>query len=154
MDFRRLWRPVLNALLIAATILLVSNFAHAQQAEQRRLELRVGGSEQVRTSAPFKRVSIADPEVADIVVLSPQEVYVYGKKVGYTSVILWEDQRARTLLDVIVALDATPLKEKLHELYPDEEIKVHTSERGIVLSGTVSSPEMVEQAIRLAQIYL
>ncbi len=89
-----------------------------------------------------------------MVVLSPRELYVYGKKVGYTSIILWEEEKGKTLLDVVVALDLTALKEKLHEIYPKEEINVYASEKGMVLSGTVSGPEVAEQVIRLAQNYL
>ncbi|MFA7534957.1 MAG: type II and III secretion system protein family protein [Desulfuromonadales bacterium] len=150
---RRFIRPALFMLfLLGAT--LFAPFAQAQEAEQKTLRLRLGGSELVPTSFPFKRVSIADPDVADVVVLSPRELYVYGKKVGYTSIILWEDERGKTLLDVVVALDLTAFKEKLHELYPNEEIDVYSSEKGMVLSGTVSGPEVAEQVIRLAQNYL
>ena len=118
------------------------------------MQLRLGGSELVPTSFPFRRVSIADPDVADVVVLSPRELYVYGKKVGYTSIILWEDGTSKTLLDVVVNLDLTALKEKLHQLYPTQEIDVYASEKGVVLAGTVSGPEVAEEVIRLAQNYL
>ncbi len=92
--------------------------------------------------------------MADVVVLSPRELYVYGKKVGYTSIILWDEEQGKTLLDVVVALDLTALKEKLHELYPNQDIKVYASEKGVVLSGTVTGPEVAEQVIRLTQNYL
>ena len=55
---------------------------------------------------------------------------------------------------MVVALDLTPLKERLHELYPNEPIKVYGSETGVVLSGTVSSPEIVEQVLRLTKTYM
>ena len=80
--------------------------------------------------------------------------YVYGKKVGYTSMILWDEEKGKTLLDVIVALDLTGLKHKLNQLYPDQQIEVYGSETGVVLSGTVSGPEVVEQVLRLAQNFL
>jgi pilus assembly protein CpaC len=149
----RLYRFLTLAVLLLTTLVLSSGFAHAQ-TEQRTLQLRLGGSEMVYTDYPFKRVSIADPSVADVVVLSPRELYVYGKKVGYTSIVLWEDERGRTLIDAVVHLDLTGLKERIADLYPNEEIYVHSSETGVVLSGTVSSPETVEQVIRLAQNYL
>ncbi|NIQ93212.1 MAG: hypothetical protein GWN87_02600 [Desulfuromonadales bacterium] len=68
---------------------------------------------------------------------------------------MWaENKGQKTLLDVVIKLDLTALKEKIHELYPNQEIKVHGTETGIVLSGTVSGPEVAEQVIRLAQSFL
>ena len=129
--------------------------AGAQQMERETLELKLGGSDLVQTTHPASRVSIADSDIADVVVLSPREIYVFGKKVGYTSVILWAEGSGRkTLLDVVVGLDLTGLKEKILELYPEQKIKVHGTETGIVLSGTVSGPEVAEQVIRLAQSFL
>ncbi|PLY02463.1 MAG: hypothetical protein C0624_08420, partial [Desulfuromonas sp.] len=106
------------------------------------------------TTHPFKRVTIADPKVADVVVLSPRDLYVYGKQVGYTSIILWQENVGKTLLDVTVTLDLTGLKERIAALYPDQRIMVHGSETGIVLSGTVSGPEIVDQVLRLSRTYL
>jgi pilus assembly protein CpaC len=139
-------------LLLLLTALLPT-FSHAQETGLKKLHLRVGGSELVRTDAPFKRVSIADPEVADLTVLSPREIYVYGKRVGYTSIILWEDGQSKTLAGVMVTFDLNPLKEKLAEIYPNEDIRIYASDRGVVLSGTVSGPEVAEQAVRLAQTF-
>ncbi|PLY02931.1 MAG: hypothetical protein C0624_07305, partial [Desulfuromonas sp.] len=49
--------------------------------ERQTFATKLGGSELVRTTHPFKRVTIADPKVADVVVLSPRDLYVYGKQV-------------------------------------------------------------------------
>jgi pilus assembly protein CpaC len=140
--------------MIVAALSLFCNFSLAEQVDKKTLELKMGGAELVQTVHPFKRVSIANPEIADLVVLSPTELYVYAKKVGYTSVILWQNGEGKTRLDVVVALDLTNLKEKLHLLFPDQQIKVYGTETGIVLAGTVTGPEVVEQVIRLAQQYL
>jgi pilus assembly protein CpaC len=138
---------------------IASSWALATSAiagpDRKNMELKVGGSELIELTYPVKRASIADPRVADIVVLSPKEIYAYGKQVGYTSVILWEEGTGnRTLLDMVVSLDVSLLKEKLRQLFPREKIEVHTSETGVVLSGTVSGPEVVEEVLRLTRTYL
>jgi len=133
---------------------LFCGFALAQQEDRQTLELKLGGSDIIKTAYPFKRVSIADPSIADVVVLSPREIYVFGKKPGYTSMVMWDEGKGKSLLDVVVSIDLTALKEKVHSLYPDQDIKIHGSERGVVLSGTVSGPEVVEQVLRLTQNYL
>lgn len=134
--------------------LLFSTSATATELDRRTLELKLGGSDIIKTIAPFKRVSIANPNIADVVVLSPVEIYVYGKEVGFTSMILWEAGQDKTVLDVVISLDITALKEQLYELYPDEKVEVYASETGVVLSGTVSGPEVVEQVLRLTRAFL
>lgn len=117
------------------------------------IALRQGESQLVASALSFHRVSVADPKVADVQVISPKEAYLYGKKVGSTTLILWEGEN-KTLIDVTVTLDLTPLKEQIYSLYPDQQIKVYAAQNGIVLAGTVSGPEIVEQVVRLAQAYL
>jgi pilus assembly protein CpaC len=140
--------------LVLTLLGLLCGLAQAAETDRQILDLKLGGSDLIKTKHPFRRVSIADPAIADVVVLSPTEIYVFGKKVGYTSMILWEAERGKTLLDVTVSLDLTALKAKLHELYPDQEIEVYGTETGVVLAGTVSGPEVVEQVLRLTQTYL
>jgi pilus assembly protein CpaC len=45
----------------------------------------------VTVVTPANRVSVANPDVADIVVISPTELYVLGKDLGTTNVLLWDN---------------------------------------------------------------
>lgn len=141
-------------LLLAVFGLLFSSASAAAETDKRTLELKLGGSDLIKTSAPFTRVAIANPDIADVVVLSTREIYIYGKKLGFTSMVLWEEDKDKTVLDVVVSLDITALKQQLHELYPNEKIDVYGAETGVVLSGTVSGPEVVEEVLRLTRTYL
>jgi pilus assembly protein CpaC len=141
-------------ILLAVAGLLFSTGATAAELDRKTLQLKLGGSDIINTVAPFKRVTIANPDIADVVVLSPSEIYVYGKEVGFTSMILWESGQDKTVLDVVISLDITALKEQLHELYPNQDVQVYASETGVVLSGTVSGPEVVEQVLRLTRTFL
>lgn len=141
-------------LLLALFGLFFSSIAAAAAVDKRTLELKLGGSDLIKTTAPFTRVAVANPDIADVVVLSTSEIYVFGKKLGYTSMVLWEEDKDKTVLDVVVSLDITSLKKQLYEKFPGEKIDVQASETGVVLSGTVSGPEVVEQVIRLTQTYL
>ncbi len=141
-------------IMLVLLLAVLPAVAGAADFERQTFAVKLGGSELVQTTFPFKRVTIADPKIADVIVLSPRNLYVYGKDVGYTSVILWQENVGKTLLDVTVTLDLTGLKERIATLYPEQDIAVHGSETGIVLSGNVSGPEIVEQVLRLAQTYL
>lgn len=141
-------------LLLAIFGLLFSSASGAAEIDKRTLELKLGGSDLIKTSAPFTRVAIANPEIADVVVLSTSEIYIYGKQLGFTSMVLWEEDKDKTVLDVVVSLDITALKKQLYDLYPNEKIEVYGAETGVVLSGMVSGPEVVEQVLRLTRNYL
>jgi len=52
--------------------------------QSERIELAVGKSVTLRSSQAVKRVSIAQPEIADFILISPKEIYITGKTVGAT----------------------------------------------------------------------
>lgn len=140
--------------VVLGTLLQLTGVAVAADVETRTLQVKVGGSDVFRTSHPFKRVSVADPRVADVVILSPREVYVLGKNVGSTRLMVWEDDLGKTLVDLTVVLDLSELKQKIGTLFPGEKIEVHGVKNGLILSGTVSGPDVVEQVLRLTQKFL
>lgn len=151
---------------LAVVICLISvHSVHSADTAEKQIVLKVGGSQLVEpgqywSNLPtphFKRVSAINPDIVDVQVVSPKLFYVFGKKLGSTSLILWEkDGEEPKIVDVIVFLDVTGLKQKISELYPppQQNIKVYASETGVVLSGTVTGPEIVEQVIRLTQTFL
>src|SRR5262245_29326137 len=49
-----------------------------------------GKSLVVRPGFQVKRVSVGNPEIADVIVTSPSEINVVGKNVGETNVVLWD----------------------------------------------------------------
>jgi pilus assembly protein CpaC len=119
-----------------------------------KLNLFVGKSLVIDTPAAIKRVSIADPEIADTVVISPRQIYLTGKAVGTTNLTLWgTDDRVSSIFDVAVAPDLTQLKEKLQEILPGENIKVIAAQDSITLSGEVSSTANLSQAMAVSEAF-
>jgi pilus assembly protein CpaC len=109
----------------------------------------------VTVVTPANRVSVANPDVADIVVISPSELYVLGKDLGTTNVLLWDkENRLIGAVDVEVQHDLDSLKHKFAELLPGEAIEVRASQRSIVLSGHVSNAGAMDAATRIAATYL
>ncbi|MDA3971058.1 MAG: type II and III secretion system protein family protein [Desulfobulbaceae bacterium] len=142
-------------LLLSSTATAATNDTTSTDVDRKNAyNLKLGGAKLIKTTTPFKRVTIANAAIADVVVLSPSEIYVYGKALGFTSMMLWESGQTKTVLNVAVSLDITALKEQLYELYPDQQVEVYGSETGVVLSGTVSGPEIVEQVLRLTRTFL
>ena len=101
------------------------------------------------------RISVGNPDIADILILRSTQLYVLGKDLGSTNVILWD--RNDNLIGTVaveVTHDLESLKQKFYELLPDEEILVYSSQRNIVLAGRVSSVTAMDAALRIAEGYL
>ena len=113
------------------------------------LRLRVGHSKVLRSAFAITRISVADPEIADIILISEKEVYVNGLAPGVTNLSLWGKSRFTTAT-VTVEADVSLLKEKLHQILPKEKIGVEAAGDSMVLSGEVSGPIAQDTAISLA----
>ena len=109
----------------------------------------------VTVDVPTSRVSVGNPDVADFVVISPTQLYVLGKDIGNTNVLLW-DNNAHLIgsINVEVQHDLEDLKRKLAEVLPQEGIEVRSAQRSIVLSGRVSDAVAESAAVRIAQTFL
>jgi pilus assembly protein CpaC len=117
------------------------------------LRLRVGSSKVIKTPFPVTRVSVANPEIADILVINDREIYVNGLGPGVTNVTIWGKNRF-TSTSVNVEMDVSLLKEKLHKILPKEKIGVEAVGDSIVLSGEVSSLAAQQTAVELASGFL
>ena len=108
----------------------------------------------VSLDAPAKRISVGNAEIADILILRSTQLYVLGKDLGTTNVLLWDSSdRLIGTVSVEVTHDLQALKAKLHSLLPNEAISVYSAQRNIVLSGRVSNVGNMNAAIRVAEGY-
>ena len=154
------WSLVVAALLLQSVVAA----AWAQDVETRP-PLRQGITESMVVplyksgvlglDEPAARISVGNPDIADILILRSTQLYVLGKDLGTTNVILWDrnDQLIGTVA-VEVTHDLESLKAKLHELLPNDNIMVYASQRNLVLSGQVSNLASMEAALRIAEGYL
>jgi pilus assembly protein CpaC len=124
-------------------------------SEVQSFELGVGKSKVVDLTTPIKRASLANPEVADTVVLSPKQIYLTGKSVGVTTLTLWkENGELFSAFDVTVSPDLTQLREQLHKMLPDEkDISVMATHDHVTLSGTISNLARQSRALEIAEPY-
>jgi pilus assembly protein CpaC len=119
------------------------------------LEVPLYKSRVLSLPTSIKRISVGSPDIADLLLLRSTELYVLGKDLGTTNVLLWDaDDILVAVVSVEVTHDLEGLKKKLHDLMPNEAIEVRAAQRSIVLSGTVSSPANVSAAVAIAKGYL
>lgn len=106
------------------------------------------------TRTAVKRISVGNPEIADILITSPTQLYLLGRSLGSTNVLLWDSgNRLIDSLDLEVVHDLGGLKSKLHQVLPNESIEVFSAQGALVLRGQVSSAAVMDSALRLAQSY-
>ena len=127
----------------------------AVASEVQRFELGVGKSKVVDLTTAIKRASLANPEVADTVVLSPKQIYLTGKAIGVTTLTLWkENGELFSAFDVTVSPDLSRLREQLHKILPDEQgILVTAAHDHLTLSGTISNLARQSRALEIAEPY-
>src|SRR6202140_1524346 len=81
------------------------------------LHLLVGRSLVITSPSRIKRVSLADPAIAEAIVVSPTQVLVNGKAPGGVSLLLWDDQDQSQAFEVSVDIDVLSLVEKIHQVF-------------------------------------
>lgn len=109
----------------------------------------------VSVAAPTGRVAVGNPDVADIVVISPTKLYVLGKDIGTTNMLFWgRDGSMIGTINLEVVHDLDGLKSKLHQLMPEEPIEVFSAQRSIILKGRATNVLAMNAAVRVAEGYL
>ncbi len=98
------------------------------------------------------RPGVAD---VDVLLLAPTEIYLLGKTVGSTNIVIMDNSGVCTAFDVVVGMDTTALLSLLGQLLPAEkDIRVTPAFDSIVLSGVVSDSEALTRATDLANVFV
>jgi pilus assembly protein CpaC len=162
MKIDRLMKAALLGLTLTVSplALAVPTTGHAEtlrvvtKGTNKTLDVAMNRAVIVESEIPFAELSIANPGIADISSLSDRSIYVLGKVPGMTTLTLLDAAgQLITNVEVRVSPDVTEFKERLTQILPGEKIEVRTANDGIVLSGTVSSAQKLNQAIELAARY-
>jgi pilus assembly protein CpaC len=148
---RQVGAPVLQQAQ-AAQPAAVPPQANPQEGEaSQSLHLLVGRSLVISSPTRIKRVSIADPTIAEAIVVSPTQVLVNGKAPGGVSLILWDEADQSQSFEVSVDIDILSLTEKIHEVFPTEMVQVETSKDVVVLSGRISSAATADKILEVVK---
>jgi pilus assembly protein CpaC len=92
--FRRL---ASGAVFTAGLLVAVVSTARAQTAEQdiEKIPLPAGRSYPLHTQVPVTRVSVANPAIADVVVIGERDLVINARAAGETDVIIWTGETRR-----------------------------------------------------------
>lgn len=114
------------------------------------LHLLVGQSLVINLPERVTRVSIADPNIADALIVTPKEILLNGKSPGEVSVVIWKESGESQIFDISVDLNVGTLARRIQEIFPNESVKVSSAESVLSLSGNVSSKAVAGELMSLA----
>ncbi|QEA17470.1 type II and III secretion system protein family protein [Novosphingobium ginsenosidimutans] len=119
------------------------------------VEIPLNKSQVVSADRPIAKALVGNSEIADVVPLTDRSIYVLGKKMGTTSLTLYDGGgRVLSILDISVGPDVIALEEQLRQVVPNETINARISNRSIVLTGLVNSASAADRANQLAKAYI
>ncbi len=160
--------PVLRILTALLGLVLLASGAHAAAAGHqpgivalrrgddmvRRLQLELGKSLLLQPTYDVRRVSVGDPDVADVVVISNRELQLVAKKVGETNVVLWDGGgRAQAAIDLAVAEPYAGIEAELREVSNNDDIRLVRIGESILVKGSVASTAAADRAMRVAKAF-
>ena len=153
-------RQICAVLLGCALVVSIPTSSHSQAlrvlegATSATLRVPMNRAVVVESEALFAELSVANPNIADIATLSERTIYVLGRAPGRTTMTLLSiEGQLIANVEIQVVPDLAEFRERLQEILPNEEIEVRTANDGIVLSGTVSSGQVLDRALELASRY-
>jgi len=150
-------RGRLNKMLSLIAVILstvVVSRAWAQPQTAPAITVTVNKSMVFRLAERAKRVSVSQPQVADVLVVAPSQLLINGKNVGTTSLIIFDEKGTVSNYDLIVAPDIAAMRGQLRTIFPNEKIEISTSGPAIVLRGEVSNETVYDRVLEIASTYL
>lgn len=122
-----------------------------ETGEPQTLHLLVGRSLVISSPTRIKRVSLADPEIAEALVVSPTQVLVNGRKPGGVSLMVWDEADQSQAFEVSVDIDVLGLSQKIHEVFPSENVHIDTSKDVVILTGNASSAAIADKILEVVK---
>lgn len=159
MQLVQLNRRRMNARLLVVTVIFtligLTSAMPATAATDQILVVPLYKSVTIKLDVGAKGISVGNPGVADVVMLGKDSIQIVGKALGSTNLILWDaSHHVQSVYNVEVAHDLATLKQKLHQLMPDDRIEVQSAQENIVLAGESGSMVRMQAALDLAQSFL
>ena len=137
------------SLLLASLItIFATSIAHAQEnsykasfsqnKETIAVNVLVGQSRVINFDRPVGRFSVSNPEIAEAVLVTPDQVLVNGKAFGQVNFIAWEQTGGQFIVfDVYVRANLSLIDSQIRALFPNEDVRLSQANGSVVISGSV-----------------
>ena len=116
------------------------------------INVLIGQSRVISFDRPIERFSVSNPEIAEAVLVTSDQVVVNGKAFGQVNFIAWEKATGRFLVfDVYVRTNLSLIDSQIRALFPKDDIRLSQANGSVVISGTVSDPRIAAAADSVVQ---
>jgi len=117
--------------------------------------LSVGTGRMVRLNGAMSDLFVANPEIADVQVRSPSQIYIFGKTAGTTTVYA-TDGGGHVVYSATVRVgqNLASVGQMLSIAMPDADITATPMNGMVLLTGTVSQPDDAAEAEHLVQAFV
>src|SRR6185503_13307245 len=116
------------------------------------INVLIGQSRVISFDQPIERFSVSNPEIAEAVLVTSNQVVVNGKAFGQVNFIAWEKSTGRFIVfDVYVRTNLSLIDSQIRALFPKDDIRLSQANGSVVISGTVSDPRIAAQADAVIQ---
>jgi len=124
----------------------------APRAKLLRVRISTNKSQALRLDYPFTDVLVGSAEIADVIPLSDQTIYILGKRAGTTNISVLDDaRRVIGVVDVEVGPDTGSVAEKLAVGTGQSGIQVRSSGEQVILEGVAADATTVDRAVEIAR---
>src|SRR5690349_20476348 len=124
---------VLAIAVAAPAAAQVSAVSVADNVHAGEVAVPVNKSQVIRSDRPYSKALIGNPDIADVLPLTDSSLYVLGKKMGTTSLTLYDRSNGLiAVVDVVVGPDVITLRRQLSELMPVDGVGAKISNDSIV----------------------
>lgn len=113
----------------------------------------VGKTQLIKFDEPVKRISLTDPSLADLVLLSPKELLLNGKKAGRTSLLFWGSSEKPVFFNMVVQQDTDAVIQAIEQVAPNENVKYTFTDDGLIMSGKISSTAVKKNITEVVKAY-
>jgi pilus assembly protein CpaC len=101
-----------------------------------------------------ERVSVANPAIADLILITPRQIQINGLAIGSTSLIVWEKGEQRpAFFDINVVGDMSQLEPQIKDLAPNDSINVEYAKDTVILTGKATNDQTVAKVAQIAKAY-
>ncbi len=109
-------------------------------------------SETVRTDYPFGDALVGDPEIADVVPLTNQSIYILGKKVGVTRLSLLDvKKQILGVVDIEVTYDLDIMRRHLRDNAGFSKLHVSSVNGKVLITGVAPDAVVMQRVLTLAE---
>ena len=137
--------------------IVIASCAAAQNPPAREMSIMTGRGELLQFKQDVTRVVVAEPKIADAIVVSPHEVMINAKSPGRTTVVIWENGEAPARYEITVAADTTDndatrrsFAADLKGALPETKIDFNWNGDTIVLTGIAATAAESQRAQAIA----